>query len=72
MQPLQNGDEVGVGQISTDSATPVAVEGSVGANPQIDPLTAKTNTLTARVGSNGSCSAGSTIDSTRFRVPSFG
>ena len=72
VQLLQNGDEVGGGQISTDSATPVAVEGSLGANPQVDPVTAKTNTLTALVGSNGNCTAGSQIDSTRFRVVAFG
>ena len=72
VQLLQNGDEVGGGQISTDSETPVAVEGSLGANPQVDPVTAKTNTLTALVGSNGNCTAGSQINSTRFRVVAFG
>lgn len=72
VQLLQNGDEVGGGQISTDSETPVAVEGSLGANPQVDPVTTKTNTLTALVGSNGNCTAGSQINSTRFRVVAFG
>lgn len=72
IQLLQNGEEVGGGQIQTESESLVAVEGSLGANPQIGPLTTKTNTLTAMVGSNGNCAAGSTIDSTRFQVIAFG
>ena len=38
VQLLQNGEEVGGGQLSTDSETLVTVEGSLGANPQIDPV----------------------------------
>ena len=72
VQLLLNGVEVGGGQISTNSATPVAVQGSVGANPQIDPTSPEANTVTARVASNGSCGAGSQIESTRFRVLGFG
>ncbi|MEZ5076001.1 MAG: hypothetical protein R2725_01000 [Solirubrobacterales bacterium] len=72
LQLLQNGEEVGGGQLSTDSETPIAVEGSLGANPQVDPVATKTNTLTAVVGSNGNCAAGSQVDSTRFRVLAFG
>lgn len=72
VQLLLNGEEVGGGQIQTDSAEPTGVHGSLGANPQIDPPIAKTNTLTARVGSNGNCTSGSKIDSTRFRVLGFG
>ena len=72
VQLLLNGAEVGGGQVTTESPTPVAVQTSLGANPQIDPASAKPNTLTARVGSNGNCAAGSRIDSTRFRVLAFG
>lgn len=67
-----NGEQTGGGELSTNSTTSVAVERSVGASPEIDPLTAVTNKLTVNVGSNGSCAAGSRIDSTRFRVLDFG
>jgi hypothetical protein len=67
-----NGQQVGGGEVSTGSTTPQRVEQSVGAQPQIDPLSPVTNHLTARVGSNGACTPGSTVDSTRFRVLVFG
>ena len=67
-----NGRQVGGGEISTSSETPEVVQGSLGANPEIDPPTTRTNTLTARVGSNGECSEGSSITSSRFKVLDFG
>jgi hypothetical protein len=67
-----NGQQVGGGQISTSSTTSEQLETSLGAQPQIDPLVAVTNHLTMRTGSNGGCTTGSTIDSTRFRVLDFG
>ncbi len=67
-----NGEQTGGGELSTNSTTPVSVERSVGASPEIDPLTPVTNKLTVNVGSNGSCTAGSRIDTTRFRVLDFG
>jgi hypothetical protein len=67
-----NGKQVGGGGVSTNSTTLQRVEQSVGAQPQIDPLVPTTNQLTARTGSNGDCTADSTIDSTRFRVLDFG
>ncbi len=66
------GQQVGDGEVSTSSATPRKVEQSIGAQPQIDPSAPITNHLNARTGSNGACTAGSTIDSTRFRVLDFG
>jgi hypothetical protein len=67
-----NGEQTGGGELSTSSTTPEQVEGSVGASPEIDPLTTITNKLAVKVGSNGSCAPGSTVDSTRFRVLDFG
>jgi hypothetical protein len=67
-----NGLQVGGGQLSTSSTTPEQIEQSIGAQPQIDPVAPVTNHLTARTGSNGDCTAGSSIDSTRFRVLDFG
>lgn len=67
-----NGQQVGGGQISTSSTAPQQLEASLGAQPQIDPLVTTVNHLTMRVGSNGGCTAGSTIDSARFRVLDFG
>ena len=67
-----NGEQTGGGELSTSSTTPEQVEHSVGASPEIDPLTPVTNKLTVDVGSNGACTAGSTVDSTRFRVLDFG
>lgn len=67
-----NGQQVGGGEVWTDSTAPKRVEQSVGAQPQIDPLSQVTNHLTMRTASNGACEPGSTIDSTRFRVLVFG
>lgn len=67
-----NGLQVGGGQFSTSSTTPEQIEQNIGAQPQIDPVAPVTNHLTARIGSNGDCAAGSSIDSTRFRVLDFG
>jgi hypothetical protein len=67
-----NGQQTGGGELSTSSTAPQHVERSVGASPEIDPLTPVANKLTVKVGSNGACTAGSTVDSTRFRVLDFG
>jgi hypothetical protein len=67
-----NGQQTGGGELSTSSTAPVRVERSVGASPEIDPLAPVTNRLTLNVGSNGSCTPSSTVDSTRFRVLDFG
>jgi hypothetical protein len=67
-----NGRQVGGGQISTGSTSLESVEESVGAQPEVDPVVATNNKLTTRIGSNGACTADSTIDSTRFRVLDFG
>ena len=67
-----NGQQVGGGEISTGSTTLHQVEQNVGAQPQIDPPAPTTNRLSARIGSNGDCKPGSTVDSTRFRVLDFG
>jgi len=67
-----NGQQVGGGQLSTDSTTLEPVEQTVGAQPQIDPVAPVTNHLTASTGSNGDCTSDSTIDSARFRVLDFG
>jgi hypothetical protein len=67
-----NGQQVGGGEVSTDSTSPQRVEQNVGAQPQIDPLVPTENRLTARTSSNGACTPDSTIDSTRFRVLDFG
>jgi hypothetical protein len=67
-----NGQQVGGGEVSTESTTPQQVERSVGAQPQIDPIEPITNRLSASTGSNGDCTPDSTIDSTRFRVLDFG
>jgi hypothetical protein len=67
-----NGRQTGGGEMSTGSTTPVRVEGSVGASPEVDPLTPTAKRLTVKVGSNGACAPGSTVDSSRFRVLDFG
>ncbi len=67
-----NGQQVGGGEISTESTSLAAVEQSVGAQPQIDPVAPTTNRLTARTGSHGACTPDSKVDSTRFRVLDFG
>jgi hypothetical protein len=67
-----NGRQVGGGEVSTSSESLVPVTGSLGANPEIDPPSTRTNVLTAQVFSNGNCTPESTIDSTRFKVLDFG
>ena len=67
-----NGQQTGGGELSTSSTAPQHIERSVGASPEIDPLTATTNNLSAKVSSNGACTPSSTVDSTRFRVLDFG
>lgn len=67
-----NGRQVGGGQISTSSTSLQQIEESVGAQPQIDPVTQITNHLVVRTGSNGGCTSDSEIDSARFRVLDFG
>lgn len=72
MELRLNGVQVGGGNFSTSSETLTEVSGALGANPQIDPPSPKTNTLTARVGTNGACTSDSAITSSRFRILSFG
>jgi methionine-rich copper-binding protein CopC len=70
VEVLQDGQQIGGGGVQTSSETPSTVEGSIGANPQVG-FSTKTHTLTAKIGSNGQCTAGSRIDSTLFRILSF-
>ena len=72
VQLLFNGRESGGGELSTSSEAPTQVSGSLGAAPEIDPLTARTDHLTAKLFSNGDCTPASRIDSSRFRVLDFG
>lgn len=67
-----NGQQVGGGEVSTDSTAPKKVEQSVGAQPQIDPAVPTEMRLSVRTASNGACAPGSSIDATRFRVLAFG
>lgn len=67
-----NDQQVGGGELSTSSTTLTRVEQSIGAQPQIDPLTPTTVEMTVQTGSNGACTADSQIESTRFRVLDFG
>jgi len=67
-----NGQQVGGGEVSTQSTAPQKVEQSIGAQPQIDPIAPIDNQLSVRAASNGDCTPGSSIDSTRFRVLDFG
>lgn len=67
-----NGQQVGGGEISTSSTSLEAVEASLGAQPEIDPLKPITNQLSVRISSNGDCTPQSRIDSSRFRVLDFG
>ncbi|GIK77424.1 MAG: hypothetical protein BroJett022_11140 [Actinomycetes bacterium] len=67
-----NGVQVGGGEIRTDSTSPTEVTGGLGAQPAIDPTSEQQNEMTVNVGSNGGCTPGSTIDSTRFRILDFG
>jgi hypothetical protein len=67
-----NGKQVGGGQLSTGSTSAEQVTSSLGAQPEVDPETATDVVMTIQTGSNGDCENGSTIDSSRFRVLSFG
>ena len=67
-----NGRQVGGGQLSTSSTTPTRVEQSIGAEPQIDPLSLTAIQLTVRTGSNGACTPDSQVESSRFRILAFG
>jgi hypothetical protein len=67
-----NDQQVGGGELSTSSTTPTRVEQSIGAQPQIDPLNPTTVELTVRTQSNGACTQGSRIESSRFRILDFG
>ena len=67
-----DGQQVGGGQIQTDSQSPVGLSQSLGAQPEIDPLSSEEKELTMQTSSNGDCTGDSTIDSTRFRVLDFG
>jgi hypothetical protein len=67
-----NGQQVGGGNLRTDSTSPTEVSASLGAQPTIDPLSTQQNVMTVQTGSNGDCTPSSTIDSTRFRVLDFG
>lgn len=67
-----NGQQIGGGEVATDSTSPRRVEQSVGAQPQVDPLASTRNQLSVRTASNGACTPGSSIDSARFRVLAFG
>lgn len=67
-----NGQQVGGGELSTGSTDLTRVEQSLGAQPQIDPLSPTTIQMTVRAGSNGACKEGSRIVSSRFRILDFG
>lgn len=67
-----DGQQLGGGQLQTDSTTPVQVTQQIGAAPGVGPTSPTQRTLTVQVGSNGACVPGSTIDSTRFQVLNFG
>jgi hypothetical protein len=67
-----NGQQVGGGEVSTGSTSLQRTEQSVGAQPQIDPVTPVKNQLTVSTASNGACTPESRIDSTRFRILAFG
>lgn len=67
-----NDQQVGGGQISTSSTTPIRIERGIGAEPQIDPLSPTTVHMTVRTGSNGACTEDSQIESSRFRILDFG
>ena len=67
-----NDQQVGGGELSTSATTLTQVEQSIGAQPQIDPLTPTTVEMTVETGSNGACTPDSQIESARFRVLDFG
>ncbi len=71
VEVLEEGQQIGGGGVQTGSEVPIAVEGSVGASPQVG-FSVKSHTLTVKIASNGQCTAGSQINSTLFRVLSFG
>ena len=60
------------GQLQTSSTTPEQVSQSLGAQPEIGPISPEGRTMTVQLGSNGDCTPASTIDSTRFKVLDFG
>lgn len=60
------------GQFQTSSTTPQTVEANLGGLPVIDPPSTKSRQLSASIQTNGECTAGSTVDSARFRVVDFG
>lgn len=67
-----NGQQVGGGEVSNSSTALQQREQSIGAQPQIDPVTSIANHLSVSTSSNGGCTPDSKIDSTRFRVLDFG
>ena len=67
-----DGQQLGGGQLQTDSTTPVQVSQQIGAAPGAGPQNPTPRTLTVQVSSNGGCTPGSSIDSTRFQVLNFG
>jgi len=67
-----NGQQVGGGQIQTDATSPTELSASIGAQPLVDPEETITNEMAMNIGSNGDCTPGSTVDSTRFRILDFG
>lgn len=67
-----NGQQVGGGQIQTDSTSPTELSASLGAQPLVDPEAPITNEMTMNVGSNGDCTPESTVDSSHFRILDFG
>ncbi len=67
-----NGQQVGGGQIQTDSTTSQVVSQSLGAQPEVDPEAETDIEMTVQTASNGDCEPSSTIDSSRFRVLNFG
>lgn len=67
-----NGEQVGGGQIGTDSTSPEQKTASLGAQPTIDPESTSEVEMEIQIASNGDCTGGSTIDSSRFRILNFG
>lgn len=67
-----DGQQVGGGQMSTDSTTPEQVSASLGAQPTGAPETATGVEMAVQTASNGDCEPGSTIDSSRFQILNFG
>ena len=67
-----DGQQLGGGQLQTDSTSPVQVTQQIGAAPGVGPASPTRRTLTVQVSSNGDCEPTSTIDSTRFQILNFG